>query len=210
MTGDERHDRRRPGRRCWRSTRRSSACSRRVAAPGAEQAETVSTFDALGRVLAADVRSQHRRAAGGQQRDGRLRAARRRRRRRPARVLPCQPAHRRPAASARRSQPGTAARIFTGAQVRRGADAVVMQEQCTRRRRRRAHRRRAAQPASGSAAAARTSRAARVVLGARHPPDAAGARAWRRRSARRRCRSRAGRASRCSRPATSWRCRASR
>ena len=36
-----------------------------------------------------------------------------------------------PAASARRSQPGTAARIFTGAQVPAGADAVVMQEQCT-------------------------------------------------------------------------------
>ena len=35
--------------------------------------------------------------------------------------------------SARRSQPGTAARIFTGAQVPAGADAVVMQEQCERR-----------------------------------------------------------------------------
>src|SRR5947207_12303850 len=30
----------------------------RVAAPGADRAETVSTFAALGRVLAADVRSQ--------------------------------------------------------------------------------------------------------------------------------------------------------
>src|SRR6476646_2447893 len=30
----------------------------RVAAPGVERAETISTFDALGRVLAADVRSQ--------------------------------------------------------------------------------------------------------------------------------------------------------
>ena len=57
MTGDERA-RRRPGRRCSRSTTRSSASSRASPRRRADRAETVSTFDALGRVLAADVRSQ--------------------------------------------------------------------------------------------------------------------------------------------------------
>ena len=57
--------------------------------------------------------------------------------------------------------PGSAARIFTGASVPEGADAIVMQED-TRAGRRAARARpaRARALANGSAAAARTSRAA--------------------------------------------------
>ena len=90
-----------------------------------------------------------------------------------------------PAASARRSRPGTAARIFTGAQVPAGADAVVMQEQCSvvdgGVRVEAAVRRRA----SRSAAAARTSSAARASS---RPGSGSRRRrsAWRRRSAPRR------------------------
>ena len=70
----------------------------------ADQAETLSTFDALGRVLAADVPS-----AGT--------------------LLPV--SQRIPAGSVPHElPPGTAARIFTGAPIPPGADAVVMQEQC--------------------------------------------------------------------------------
>ncbi len=54
-------------------------------------------------------------------------------------------------------QAGTAARIFTGAPVPAGADAVVMQEHSEPAGEgRRAHPVGARQPASGSAAAART------------------------------------------------------
>ena len=104
--------------------------------------------------------------------------------------------------------PGSAARIFTGAQVPPGADAVVMQEQCTvvdggvrvdvvpR-------------SVSRSAGAARTCAAAPSCCA---PASACRRRrsAWRRRSAPPRCGWRRGRASPCSRPATSWPCRARR
>ena len=142
MTGDERAAP--PGRRCSRSTTRSSAILARVAAPGAERAETVSTFDALGRVLAADVRSQiDVPPDDNSSMDGyALRAADVAA---PGTVLPV--SQRIPAGSVGAPlEPGTAARIFTGAQVPAGADAVVMQEQCERRRRRRARRRASSAP----------------------------------------------------------------
>ncbi len=92
------------------------------------QTEDVSTFDALGRVLALEVRSlldvppadntsmdgYALRAADVAVAGARLPVSQRI----PAGVVG-QPL-----------QPGTAARIFTGAQVPPGADAVVMQEQC--------------------------------------------------------------------------------
>jgi molybdopterin-guanine dinucleotide biosynthesis protein MobB len=66
-------------------------------------------------------------AAAGQQFDGRLRGARGRDRRRRRAVLPV--SQRIPAGAAPQPlQPGTAARIFTGAPVPEGADAIVMQE----------------------------------------------------------------------------------
>ena len=94
----------------------------------AAEAQTVSTFDALGRVLAADVRSLiDVPPADNTAMDGyALRCADV-----PASgtVLPV--SQRIPAgASWQPLQAGTAARIFTGAQVPTGADAVVMQEQC--------------------------------------------------------------------------------
>jgi len=101
----------------------------RVAAPGGEPAETVPTFDALGRVLAADVRSQidvppedNSEMDGYALRSGDVVA--------PGTVLAV--SQRIAAGSvAMPLAPGTAARIFTGAQVPAGADAVVMQEQCS-------------------------------------------------------------------------------
>ena len=94
----------------------------------AAEAQTVSTFDALGRVLAEDVRSLiDVPPADNTAMDGyALRCADV-----PAigTVLPV--SQRIPAgATWQPLQPGTAARIFTGAQVPTGADAVVMQEQC--------------------------------------------------------------------------------
>ncbi|MEW6705537.1 MAG: gephyrin-like molybdotransferase Glp [Pseudomonadota bacterium] len=92
------------------------------------QAETVSTFDALGRVLAEDVRSMVDVPPGDNSAmDGyALRAADV-----PlaGTVLPV--SQRIPAGTVGAPlQRGTAARIFTGAQIPPGADAVVMQEQC--------------------------------------------------------------------------------
>ena len=90
--------------------------------------ETVSTFDALGRVLAADVVSQlDVPPADNTAMDGyALRAADVSA---PGTVLPV--AQRVPAGVVgAQHQAGTAARIFTGAQIPLGADAVVMQEQC--------------------------------------------------------------------------------
>jgi molybdopterin molybdotransferase len=92
------------------------------------QTETVSTFDALHRVLAADVRSSlNVPPEDNSEMDGyALRAADV-----PAagHVLPV--AQRVPAGQVGQPlQAGTAARIFTGAQIPRGADAVVMQELC--------------------------------------------------------------------------------
>jgi molybdopterin molybdotransferase len=92
------------------------------------ETEALSTAEALGRVLAADVRSLlDVPPADNTSMDGyALRAADV-----PAAgtVLPV--AQRIPAGVVGKPlQPGTAARIFTGAQVPPGADAVVMQEQC--------------------------------------------------------------------------------
>jgi len=92
------------------------------------RSESVSTFDALGRVLAADVVSQlDVPPADNTAMDGyALRAADVPA---PGTVLPV--SQRVPAGVVGAVlQPGTAARIFTGAQIPQGADAVVMQEQC--------------------------------------------------------------------------------
>ncbi len=90
--------------------------------------ETVSTFDALGRVLASDVRSlvdvpsaDNSAMDGYAMRSADVMAA--------GTVLPV--SQRIPAGVVGTTlKPGTAARIFTGALVPEGADAVVMQEQC--------------------------------------------------------------------------------
>ena len=92
------------------------------------EAESVDTFDALGRVLAADVTSTiDVPPADNTSMDGyALRAADAAA---PDAVLPV--AQRIPAGHVGRSlAPGTAARIFTGGQIPDGADAVVMQEDC--------------------------------------------------------------------------------
>jgi molybdopterin molybdotransferase len=90
--------------------------------------ETVSTFDALGRVLSSEVRSlvdvpsaDNSAMDGYAMRSADVPA--------PGVVLPV--SQRIPAGVVGTLlAPGTAARIFTGAQVPEGADAVVMQEQC--------------------------------------------------------------------------------
>ena len=95
----------------------------------AAQAQHVSTFDALGRVLAADVRAlvdvppaDNSAMDGYAMRCADVPAA--------GTTLPV--SQRIPAGVVGAPlTPGTAARIFTGAQVPLGADAVVMQEQCT-------------------------------------------------------------------------------
>jgi molybdopterin molybdotransferase len=92
------------------------------------EAETLSTFDALGRVLAEDVRARvHVPPGDNSAMDGyALRAADV-----PVAgtVLPV--SQRIPAGTVGGPlAAGTAARIFTGAQIPPGADAVVMQEQC--------------------------------------------------------------------------------
>jgi molybdopterin molybdotransferase len=92
------------------------------------QTETVSTFDALGRVLAADVLSAlnvppevNTSMDGYVLRAADVPVA--------GTVLPV--TQRIPAGHVGGPlQPGTAARIFTGGQVPAGGDAVVMQEQC--------------------------------------------------------------------------------
>ncbi len=102
---------------------RQGADARRITAQ-----ETVATFDALGRVLAQDVRSlldvppaDNTSMDGYALRAADVAAI--------GAVLPV--AQRIPAGVVgQRLLPGTAARIFTGGQVPPGADAVVMQEQC--------------------------------------------------------------------------------
>jgi molybdopterin molybdotransferase len=94
----------------------------------AAEAQTVSTFDALGRVLAEEVRSTlDVPPADNSSMDGyAVRAAEVAQ---AGTVLPVSqrvPAGTPPAPL----QPKSAARIFTGAQVPPGADAIVMQEQC--------------------------------------------------------------------------------
>ena len=107
------------------------ALSRLIAAAALHaitETESVSTFDALGRVLAADVLSAlDVPPADNTSMDGyALRAA----------DVPAAgavlPVAQRIAAGrvGQPLQPGTAARIFTGGQVPEGADAVVMQERC--------------------------------------------------------------------------------
>ena len=101
----------------------------RVAAPEPSRAETVSTFDALGRVLAEDVRSQiDVPPADNSEMDGyALRAA-------DVAAAGTVLAVSQRIAAGTVGTPlaaGTAARIFTGAHVPQGADAVVMQEQCS-------------------------------------------------------------------------------
>ena len=178
----------RPGRRCSRSTTRSSASSRASRAPAPERAETVSTFDALGRVLAADVRSQlDVPPADNSAMDGyALRAADVAA---PGTVLPV--SQRIPAGSV--GAPLAAG--HGGAHLHRRADAAPAPTRSSCR----------STAASSTAACAsmpcrprrpvdppprrRRRRGARV-LARRHPPDAAGARPGGR-SARRRCRSRA-------------------
>ncbi|MES2991009.1 MAG: gephyrin-like molybdotransferase Glp [Pseudomonadota bacterium] len=99
-----------------------------VASLPVETHETVSTFDALGRVLQQDVRStldvppqDNTSMDGYAMRAADVPAA--------GTLLPV--SQRIPAGVVGAPlQPGTAARIFTGAQVPAGADAVVMQEQC--------------------------------------------------------------------------------
>jgi molybdopterin molybdotransferase len=100
-------------------------------------------------------------------------------------------------------QPGTAARIFTGAPVPPGADAIVMQEDTEPPARAWCASCACPTPASGSAAAARTSLRGSVVLqrGQRLDPGACGLAAG---IGRDRCRSRAVRGWRCSPPATNW------
>jgi molybdopterin molybdotransferase len=90
--------------------------------------ERISTFDALGRVLAQEVRSQlDVPPADNTSMDGyALRVADVPE---AGTVLPV--AQRVPAGVVGATlAPGTAARIFTGGQIPAGADAVVMQEQC--------------------------------------------------------------------------------
>lgn len=99
-----------------------------VAGHAITDAEPVSTFDALGRVLAADVLStldvppaDNTSMDGYALRCADVPAA--------GAVLPV--AQRIPAGHVGQLlPPGSAARIFTGGQVPAGADAVVMQEQC--------------------------------------------------------------------------------
>jgi molybdopterin molybdotransferase len=94
----------------------------------ATEAQALSTFDALGRVLSEDVRSgldvppaDNTSMDGYAMRCADVPAV--------GTVLPV--SQRIPAGVVGSTlQPGTAARIFTGAQVPTGADAVVMQEQC--------------------------------------------------------------------------------
>ena len=93
--------------------------------------ESLSTFDALGRVLAADVRSaldvppaDNTSMDGYALRSADVTSS--------GTVLPV--SQRIPAGVVGTPlQPGTAARVFTGAQVPAGADAVVMQESCEAR-----------------------------------------------------------------------------
>jgi molybdopterin molybdotransferase len=99
-----------------------------AAAHAIAQAETVSTFDALGRVLAADVQAlvdvppEDNSAMDGW-------ALHTASVPQPGTVLPV--SQRIPAgAPPQPLAPGTAARIFTGAQIPAGADAVLPQERC--------------------------------------------------------------------------------
>ena len=195
-------------RRCCRWTKRSSACWRRSGRRRRSAPRSVSTFDALGRVLAEDVRSLlDVPPEDNSEMDGyALRVADVRR----GRARCCASASASPPASV-----GTAARAGHGrAHLHRrpgaaGADAVVMQELCDAGRRRRAHRCLARGRGSRSAAAARTCGATPPCCApaTRSRPQALGMAASVG-AATLHGRARV-RASRCSPPATSWRCPAS-
>ena len=120
--------RRRPGR----DPRRGRAAAQPV---------EVALRDALGLVLAADVVADRAGAAVREHRDGRLRGAGRRHRGRGRRRAGAAAGRRRAAGRARahgrRSAPGEAIRIMTGAPMPDGADAIVMVERTAARRRRR-------------------------------------------------------------------------
>ena len=154
----------------------------RVAAPDAERAETVSTFDALGRVLAADVRSRiDVPPADNSEMDGyALRTADVAA---PGTVLPVSQRIAAGSVGAPLAA-GTAARIFTGAQVPRAPTLSSCRSSAASSTA--ASNRRRVAPASRSAAAARTSSAARASSAPESglSPQASG---WRPRSARRPC-----------------------
>lgn len=162
--------------------------------------EQVSTFDALGRVLAEDVRSGlDVPPADNTSMDGyALRCADV-----PVAGVVLPVSQRIPAGVVGVPlQPGSAARIFTGAQVPAGADAVVMQEQCepvgdgVRVSA-------MPQPANGSVDVVKTcGRALRCWLPAPGSPRRRWA--WRHRWARRRYASHLGPRWPCSPPATNW------
>src|SRR5664280_336001 len=101
----------------------------RIDTPLASAAEQISTFDALHRILAVDVPSLiDVPPADNSEMDGyAMRCADVTQ---PGTVLPI--SQRIPAGVVGDAlEPATAARIFTGAQIPAGADAVVMQEQCS-------------------------------------------------------------------------------
>ena len=164
--------------------------------------ETVSTFDADGRVLAEDlVSSLQVPPQDNSSMDGY--AVRR------AEIadegVPLPVSQRIPAGAAPQPlQPGTAARIFTGAPVPPGADAIVMQEDtrsCSDDQRVRILR----VPGAGQwirRSGEDIARGARVL--ARGSAWRRRRRAWRRRSGAPRCRCAAARGWRCSPPATNW------
>jgi len=101
----------------------------RIDTPLASAAEQISTFDALHRILAVDVSSLiDVPPADNSEMDGY--AMRSADVTQPGTVLPI--SQRIPAGVVGDAlEPATAARIFTGAQIPAGADAVVMQEQCS-------------------------------------------------------------------------------
>ena len=187
-----------------------SAAARRGRARCRRLRRAVSTFDALGRVLAADVRSTlDVPPADNTSMDGyALRCA----------DVPAaghgaagQPAH--PGRRGRRAA-RSRARRRASSPARRcppGADAVVMQEQCERARRRRCASTPCRQPGQWIRRRGEDVRRGARRAARRHAADAAGARPGgvgrRRPTLQRGAR---GRGSRCSRPATSWRCPASR
>ena len=178
-----------------------------VEVPAADRAETVSTFDALHRVLAEDVTSLiDVPPADNSEMDGyAVRSAD------VAEAGTVLRVSQRIAAGSVGSalEAATAARIFTGAQIPPGADAVVMQEQCSVVD---AGVRIDTAPPAGQSVRRRGEDVRRdsVVLAAGIAPQAAIARHGGFGRCRPTCASRAAHGSRCSPPATSWRCPATR
>ena len=190
MTGDERSPAPSRASRRARARRRARApARRRRARRGAPR--RVSTFDASGRVLAADVALADRRAAAKTTaRWTATRCAPPTSPRAGTRAAG-QPAHRRRARSARRSRPAPRRASSPARRCRPAPTRSSCRSSASAVDERRAHRRRAARRPVRSAAAARTCAPARRVLAAGVPPDAAGARPGGVGRRRRRCRSRA-------------------